>query len=348
MSVQLNDQNIFERKKESLTDLLLTFFIFHFQVTHNDRMKLPLTRRLEMRKAVDLVSKVEETKRYVCQAFHVCPEIQKVAVLIGATIVSPKEVFVIHLPPLNPDADNLSGKDCVKTLFRQLIMQDPLGNVKQISPTNIFLLLYAPRKSELSWFLPKLTYKLPARGMHFEFHLQSKCGQGTHDLSTNCSLVELSGFEPFDSFLDECEEVSCNSNKDTISHSSEGSLTADYICIDSDHDLEILNTNDLKDLPLNQTIGASNCDSVTKRTEEVKSNVSSDHCETATEENKRIKKSESASSILSETRVMSKNSKSSVSSINSYEEENTSTSSLSDSECIWFQSPLLIKGYSCK
>lgn len=308
-----------------------------------------------MKKAVDLVSKLEETKRYVCQAFDVCPEIQKVAVAVGATAVSPKEVFVIQLPPLNPDADNLSGKACVKTLFRQLIMQDPLGNVKQISPTNISLLLYAPRKSELSWFFPKPTYKLPVRGRQFEFNLQSKCGQGTHDLSINFSIVELSGFEPFDSFLDECEEVSCNSNTDTISHSSEGSVTADYICIDSDHDLEILNTNDLKDLPLNRTIGASGSDSVTKSTEEMKSDVSSDPCE-STKENKRMKKSESASSILSETSVMSRDSQSSANrsnnvkncSIISYEEENTDTFSLTDSECIWFQSPLLIKGYRCK
>ena len=315
-----------------------------------------------MKKAADLVNKLEETKQNIGQAFDICPEIDKVAIAIGATAVSPKEIFVIQLPPLNPDADNLPGKACVKSLFRQLIMQDPLGNVKQISPTNISLLLSAPRKSHLSWFYPKPTYKLPLRGRQFEFSLQSKYEQGSHDLSTNFSVVELSGFEPFDSFLEECEEVSGISNIDITSHSSESSVsTADYVCIDSDHDLEIVNISDVKD---NQTSKpARSVDDTYQATSSVNSNSMSE-CSTDITNNsccnisesegkvsKGMRKCGSASSILSQTSVLSKDSQNSVKKRKIFMNcSGTCTEEFStcESEYIWFQSPLLIKGYRCK
>ncbi|XP_053385550.1 uncharacterized protein LOC123526237 [Mercenaria mercenaria] len=320
------------------------------KVTNANEKGVPLISRLEMKKAVDLVNKLEETKQKVCQAFDICPEIHKVAVAIGATAVSPKEIFVIQLPPLNPDADNLSGKACVKSLFRQLIMQDPLADVKQISPTNISLLLYAPRKSKLPWFYPKPTYKLPVRGKQFEFCLQSKCGQGSHDLSTNFSIVELSGFEPFDSFIDECEEIS--GSVDTTSHSSEGSVTADYVCIDSDHDLEIVNSTDVKDNSPNVTPQFGNSGYNTDQSANTTPKYCASLIESDTRDNKKLRTSSSTSSILSQTSVMSKESENSVTKSKKHcsvmTEEDTGVFSLTDTEFIWFQSPLLIKGYRCK
>jgi hypothetical protein len=337
-----------------------------FQVSQSNVKGVPMINRLEMKKAVDLVSKLEETKQNVGQAFDICPEIDKVAIAIGATAVSPKEIFVIQLPPLNPDADNLSSKACVKSMFRQLIMQDPLGDVKQISPTNISLLLFAPRKSHLSWFYPKPTYKLPVRGRQFEFSLQSKYGRGSHDLSTNFSIVELSGFEPFDSFLGECEEISGISSIDTTSHSSEGSVTADYVCIDSDHDIEIVTSSDIRDTVFNHNpeivqsshskdqVTSVSSTSIADCSTSNKTKSCSSLNENDVKESKKMRKFGSSSSILSQTSVMSKESQNSVkkrrdlTNCSGTCKEESDVFCPSDSEYIWFQSPLFIKGYRCK
>lgn len=313
-----------------------------------------MANRMEIKKALDLVNKLEETKTRLNQAFDVCPQIHEVAIALGATAVTPREIFVIQLPPLNPDADNLSTKACVKSLYRQLIVQDPLHalrDIKQISPTNISLLLYAPRQSDLHWFYPKPAYKLSVRSKQFKFCLRSKCGEGNHDLSTNLSIVDLSGFEPFDSFIDECEEVSSISTVQTTTNSSASSLSTDFVHIDSDHELEIVDVN-VKDNNIDDT---------------------PIYCEDLSVANAKhgngINKSGSASSILEQNSVMSTESRASADGSNCMRESNsdidscsgrdscsgmvigdedeTGNFSLTDTEYIWFQSPILIKGYRC-
>ncbi|KAL4237364.1 regulation of exit from mitosis [Mactra antiquata] len=291
-------------------------------------MKILKLGRSCMKKAGDCVNKLEQIIENLNQAFHICPEIKQAVISIGATIVSPKEIYVIHLPPLNPDADNLSGKSCIKSLFRQLIMQDPLCDVKQISPTNITLLLSAPRNSNLSWFYPKASYKFPVRGRHFEFHLHSNCGQGRHDLSSNHSAVELSGFNPFDSIIEEDD----NTSTEVDSPMSEHSVSADYVCIDSDHDMEVIHSFDVDD--------TSVCSSSANTSATGEQNHS---------DRKRMKKFDSKSSILSRSSVLGSNT-SGVSnrSMESEHDRDTGIFTVSDSDYIWFKSPLVLKGYRNK
>ncbi|XP_046364215.2 MAD2L1-binding protein-like isoform X2 [Haliotis rufescens] len=155
---------------------------------------------MEDKKKTSLISCVMEMMQRVEAAFVTCPEVKQVLITMGGTVVSPRESFLINLPPLSPEADLVSLRSSVKSLFRQLITHDLLGGVKPISPTNMAVLLYAPRDSGIQWFVPKPTFKRPIRGRQFEYNIKCRHHHvGSHDLSCDVSEVEISGIEPLDS-----------------------------------------------------------------------------------------------------------------------------------------------------
>lgn len=271
-----------------------------------------------------MVQKLDETIQRITEAFEYCPEIQKVAVSVGATTASPKELYLINMPPLNPEAENLSGKACKKTLFRQLLAEDPLRHIKQISPSNIMIFLLAPRHSGLSWFFPKPTFHIPTRGNKVEFYFSSNCGQGSHDLSKDFSIIELSGFEPFDTTCD----ASVTSLTQLEHHSSEESVTSDYVCVDREENLD---ESDTAVFNIN-----TSCNPLSGSQNDVSESL------TATLNScKRLKKSSSASSILSQSSVIANSERQPVCH-EEFEFEYV------DPEYIWFQSPLTLKGYKVK
>lgn len=286
---------------------------------------------MQYRKAQDIVQKIEISNRKVLEAFEICPEIQKVAILFGATSVSPKEVYVIEMPPLNPEAENLPSKACIKTLFRHLLAEDPLRDMKQISSTSISVLLYAPRHSGLHSFFPKPVYNIPERGFHVNFNLNSSCGHGNHDLSKDFSVIELSGFEPFDTSCD----VSVSSWTPLKQHSSsEESVSADYVCIESVESMDIVD-----DCFLNQNISCNYTE------HHVDSSGDRESTSGAANSCKRLKKSSSASSILSQSSVIAKSQLSFGCQKVDFESADTGIFSFTESEYIWFQSPVTMKGY---
>ncbi|XP_052770088.1 MAD2L1-binding protein-like [Mya arenaria] len=291
----------------------------------------PKKQSSQTKKAANLVPKIEESMKNIIEAFEICPEIKRVMFTIGATTVSPKEVYVVELPPLNPEAENLPGKVCLRTLFRQLIMQDPLGRVKQISVSSISVLLYGPRHSNLSWFLPKPAYKIPVRGSKFEFQLTNDVGQGSHDLSKDFSIIELSGFEPFNISTNDISWTGTNLfPTDSRSESSEESITADYVCVDGSIE---------SDSVFNTESDFSSCNNTPKDTTKESENF--EYCASPSNIHKRMKKSSSASSILSQTSVMQQSTSASI----LRTPDLGSGIALSDTEHIWYQSPITIKGF---
>ncbi|XP_046571061.1 MAD2L1-binding protein-like [Haliotis rubra] len=155
---------------------------------------------MEEKKRTRLISCVMEVMDQVEAAFITCPEVKQVLITMGGTVISPRESFLINLPPLSPEADLVSLKSSVKSLFRQLITHDLLGGVKPISPTHISVLLYAPRDSGIQWFVPKPIFKRPVRGRQFEYNMKCRHHNvGSHDLSCDVSEIEISGIEPLDS-----------------------------------------------------------------------------------------------------------------------------------------------------
>ncbi|KAK3588753.1 hypothetical protein CHS0354_024232 [Potamilus streckersoni] len=163
--------------------------------------KKRLYNKLEMKKAKEVINNIDEICIQLGNAFDICPDIKSVLILIGATTVSPKEIYMISLPPLNPEANNVPYQSCVKTLFRQLIADDVFACSKEISPTNVTVLLHASRNSGIRWFLPKSTFKVPQRGMQYHLNLTSLNDEpvnNNHNLSIDLEEVEISGIEPLE------------------------------------------------------------------------------------------------------------------------------------------------------
>ena len=270
------------------------------------------------KKSAIAFEKIEDVALKIIDAFENCPEIKQVLFTVGATTISPKESYVVELPPLNPEADNLSSKKSVKTLFQQIIIQDPLCKLKQISPTNVSVLFYGPRQTNLPWFLPKPMYKIPTRCRKFEFQLSNSAGPGNHDLTQDYALVEISGLEALDvSILDSsADEPQVGSpdyeNMDVAQHSQEDSRT---------------------DMPKKRTMDTGT------ETGHNWSVSGSDTSYTTVPVKKSMKKSDSCSSILSQSSVMQQ-SPSQRSDLSP-----TDVFSFTEPEHIWYQLPITIKGY---
>ncbi|XP_069117962.1 MAD2L1-binding protein-like [Argopecten irradians] len=164
------------------------------------KIKTRQLNKLELKRATNTVKNLDELSSRVLQVFEVCPEIQQVVLMFGGTSVSPKESYLVNLPGINPEAEGLALKTCVKSLYRQLVSQDIMGSSKQIGPTCLRVLLRAPRESGIEWFLPKPTFRVPTRGKKYVMNI---CGKHTHNhYSHNITKdeyeIEISGIEPLE------------------------------------------------------------------------------------------------------------------------------------------------------
>ncbi|XP_055957008.1 MAD2L1-binding protein [Patella vulgata] len=162
--------------------------------------KRKLKNRLTERKASSALENLDLIFENIQKSFEHCPEISQIMIVLGSTVVSPKEMYIIQMPPLSPDAENIVFKSCVRSLFRQLITQDLLGNIKGISPTNMTVLLKAPRGCNIEWFTPKHNFKTSSRGQQFMFNCV--CEQPvvlTHDLTHDANEFDISGIDCLDS-----------------------------------------------------------------------------------------------------------------------------------------------------
>lgn len=148
----------------------------------------------------NLVSDLDTLFESIRKAFEVCPEIQQAAVLLGGTVITPKESYIFNLPNLCPEADNISLKSSKQALFRHLVGEQVLASDALLSPTTTTVLLNAPRLSALHGFIPKTAYKVPTRGRCLTLNMV--CRQPSmvcHDLTYDDYEVEISGIEPLES-----------------------------------------------------------------------------------------------------------------------------------------------------
>lgn len=156
--------------------------------------------RRELKYAIKAVGNLDQIFDMISQAFDICPEIRSILILFGTTPISPKESYLLTMPALHPEFDSLSVKNSVKTLFRQIITQDVLGGAKSMSPTNMIVMVNAPKNSGIAWFLPKPTFKLPVRGRRHVFNLSCKQPQpADHSIVCSDGRAEISGIEPLES-----------------------------------------------------------------------------------------------------------------------------------------------------
>lgn len=96
------------------------------------------------------------------RVFNVC-------LMFGPTQVSSKESFTFHFQSvLNSDcdlkcSDRTIGPLCRK-LIRSLVANEEIANMKEISPTSMFIAVQSHKDDSVNWFLPKRTFKPPHRG----------------------------------------------------------------------------------------------------------------------------------------------------------------------------------------
>ncbi|CAG5135001.1 unnamed protein product [Candidula unifasciata] len=151
---------------------------------------------LQDKKAKHLVTELTQLFDSLQKAFELCPEIEQVAIILGGTVMNPKESYVISFPPPCPDADSLPLMSCKRTLFQQIIGEDILGTMStNLSPTSMMISVLAPRSCPVKGFVPKHFMRTPKTGavISFNFHcnyLLPVC----HDL-TFFEDLEISGIE---------------------------------------------------------------------------------------------------------------------------------------------------------
>lgn len=160
-------------------------------------------------KAKSVISDLDKVFESILKAFETCPEIQQAVVLLGSTPVTPKESYIIRLPHICPEADSISLKSSKQALFRHLVAEQVLSSDTALGPTNMYIVLCAPRSASLHGFVPKTTFKVPTRGHCLTLNMicnqPSFCSQ---DLTMDDPEVEISGIEPLE----------CSSFSDTTAH----------------------------------------------------------------------------------------------------------------------------------
>jgi hypothetical protein len=197
-------------------------------------MKPPLNKRTngrEMKYAIKAVRNLDQIFDMISQAFEICPEIRNILILFGTTPISPKESYLVSLPMFHPEFDCLCLKNSVKTLFRQIVCNDILGDAKSISPTNMIVMIDAPKHSGITWFIPKPNFKLPVRGKRHIFNLSCKQPDSPNQsILCNDDAVEISGIEPLESSTldittaDLIKRLSLSGDEDSLQNSTNSLL----------------------------------------------------------------------------------------------------------------------------
>lgn len=100
--------------------------------------------------------------------------IQEMAVILGATLVSPKEVYRVKIESglVTGSAAVLAQDNLTRYVVRSLVSIGLEANVHSISPTNCFVLFFVPRSSEFGTVaFPRMSFKVVPRGSHVCLHL---------------------------------------------------------------------------------------------------------------------------------------------------------------------------------
>ncbi|KAM6956420.1 MAD2L1-binding protein [Aplochiton taeniatus] len=94
--------------------------------------------------------------------------VPRVLLLLGGSLVLPKELYEINLEALTsaPGDNSLRVSSCLKQIFRTLFVADLLSDVRPVRLMTTTILVLAHRDCGVSWFRPKIDFKLPSRVKH--------------------------------------------------------------------------------------------------------------------------------------------------------------------------------------
>ena len=154
----------------------------------------------EHRKRKHVVDSLEELFSLIKRVFAEGGPIKQVAVLLGSTIVTPKEVLLLHFPTAFYEGPVLSLKSCISSLFKTLVSGDFQSAAKTMnSSAKLTVLMLAARHCDFAphRMLYKPHFKVPARGQHLMVNFHCTSGVAPAELSRlDETDVDISGIEP--------------------------------------------------------------------------------------------------------------------------------------------------------
>ena len=138
-------------------------------------------------------------------------QVQKVLVMFGSTIVSPKETIIIE-PKVKVNKDGTTSEKYVKnacrSLMRTIVTSEVFWDLPTLAPVNIFILISLAdnQKYSSNIFLPKLNFRLPKRGIIHQLKLTcesvSESNASSNEIVDNEFINEFGNLSTVD-----CEEM---------------------------------------------------------------------------------------------------------------------------------------------
>ncbi|MEQ2166846.1 hypothetical protein GOODEAATRI_032509 [Goodea atripinnis] len=138
----------------------------HFAFQERDTVtRRPLqSADMDMRKCQQSLQELEEVLQQLEVLFSLS-RVPRVLLLMGGSLVLPKEVYEINMEALVLSAgdQSLQASSCLRQLFRTLFIADLLSDTKPVRLMPTTVLALAHRECGVGWFRPKLQFKVPTR-----------------------------------------------------------------------------------------------------------------------------------------------------------------------------------------
>eukprot|EP00064_Thunnus_orientalis_P008722 superscaffoldBa00001059_g8745 len=119
---------------------------------------------MDWRKCQQTLQELEEVLQQLEVLFSLS-KVPRVLLLMGGSIVLPKELYEINMEALILTAGDqcLRVSSCLRQLFRTLFVADLLSDTRPVRLMPTTVLVLAHRDCGVGWFRPKLQFKVPTR-----------------------------------------------------------------------------------------------------------------------------------------------------------------------------------------
>ncbi len=161
------------------------------------RNSIKFRKDLKRQRALDTIDKILSTIHDVFNGSH---NVRQILIVFGATVISPKEQYLITLPPECCYLDPLSSAQAKLTLFRNIIKSDywtKLSEMKSQTKVHIFLKASCSEKLSELGLWPKVRFMMANKGRILTVNCQYKpCPEGLELSQLDDTEFEISGIEP--------------------------------------------------------------------------------------------------------------------------------------------------------
>lgn len=132
---------------------------------------------LDWRKCQRTLQDLEEVLQQL-EALFSLSLVPRVLLLLGGSLVLPKEMYEINMEALAVAAgdQSLRASSCLRQLFHTLFVADLLSDARPVRLMATAVLVLAHRDCGVGWFRPKLDFKVPTRVKRQIISLSSDAG----------------------------------------------------------------------------------------------------------------------------------------------------------------------------